>query len=109
MEKWVKALESGRYKQGKKRLKTRTGNYCCLGVLCAISRLGKFNKKGLFKISGDQIEEEVPPLAVKNWAGLKTFNGELGGGLISLTQLNDKGNQSFKEIAAIIKKKYRSL
>ena len=31
-EKWVKALRSGDYKQGKKRL-THAGRYCCLGVL----------------------------------------------------------------------------
>ena len=33
--KWIKALRSGRYKQGRKRL--RTGNkYCCLGVACKV-------------------------------------------------------------------------
>ena len=29
---WIKALESGRYKQGKGRLK-KEDRYCCLGVL----------------------------------------------------------------------------
>jgi hypothetical protein len=29
---WIKALESGKYKQGRKRLK-HGGRFCCLGVL----------------------------------------------------------------------------
>ena len=33
MEKWVKALESGRYKQGNGSL-LRDGQFCCLGVAC---------------------------------------------------------------------------
>lgn len=32
-EAWINALRSGRYKQGKKALKTIDGEYCCLGVL----------------------------------------------------------------------------
>ena len=30
--KWLEALESGEYKQGYKRLKGKSGGYCCLGV-----------------------------------------------------------------------------
>lgn len=29
---WTAALRSGRYKQGKKRLRTSDNTYCCLGV-----------------------------------------------------------------------------
>lgn len=32
-DKWVAALRSGKYKQGKHVLRTKDGNYCCLGVL----------------------------------------------------------------------------
>ncbi len=40
-EKWVAAIRSGKYKQGKRRLKKinhLTGDleYCCLGILCEI-------------------------------------------------------------------------
>lgn len=31
--KWIEALRSGEYKQGKKSLKNENGAYCCLGVL----------------------------------------------------------------------------
>lgn len=35
--KWVEALRSGRYKQGKGQLKNGTNNsFCCLGVFCEI-------------------------------------------------------------------------
>jgi hypothetical protein len=38
-EKWVKALRSGEYKQGRDELKSSTDDgfeFCCLGVLCDI-------------------------------------------------------------------------
>ncbi len=47
--KWVEALRSDKYKQGQEYL--NAGNqYCCLGVLCKISRgpLFKDNKDGSF-------------------------------------------------------------
>jgi hypothetical protein len=34
IQKWVDALRSGNYKQGKQYLKDDQGRYCCLGVLC---------------------------------------------------------------------------
>jgi len=34
--KWVEALRSGKYKQGRKTLK-HAGRYCCLGVLCEVA------------------------------------------------------------------------
>lgn len=35
---WVEALRSGRYKQGRKALRNIDDSYCCLGVLCDISK-----------------------------------------------------------------------
>lgn len=35
-QKWIDALRSGEYKQGKGTLQNKLG-YCCLGVLCKIS------------------------------------------------------------------------
>lgn len=34
--KWVEALRSGEYTQGKHRLRTKDNDFCCLGVLCDI-------------------------------------------------------------------------
>ncbi len=36
IQKWVKALRSGKYKQGRGALQSKKG-YCCLGVLCKIT------------------------------------------------------------------------
>jgi hypothetical protein len=44
--KWVKALESGKFKRGKWQLKTQLG-YCCLGVLCKITDTD-FDPEGYF-------------------------------------------------------------
>jgi hypothetical protein len=34
--KWVDALRSGNYSQGKEVLRSKDNNFCCLGVLCDI-------------------------------------------------------------------------
>lgn len=34
--KWIAALRSGTYPQGRGHLRTNEGGYCCLGVLCDI-------------------------------------------------------------------------
>ena len=34
-KKWIEALRSGRFKQGKNALKTND-KHCCLGVLCEV-------------------------------------------------------------------------
>lgn len=36
-DKWCEALRSGKYKQGRTRLKNEHGEYCCLGVLTEVS------------------------------------------------------------------------
>ena len=33
---WEKALESGKYKKGKGRLRSENDEYCCLGVACEL-------------------------------------------------------------------------
>lgn len=47
VKKWIAALRSGEYKQGRDALVQKTGKglrYCCLGVLCDISK-DEFNLK----------------------------------------------------------------
>lgn len=43
--KLVAALRSGEYEQGRNSLRTRGDSYCCLGVACDISGLGKWEKR----------------------------------------------------------------
>lgn len=43
-QKWVAALNSGEYQQGKDVLKTKDNKFCCLGVLCDL-HAKEFNKQ----------------------------------------------------------------
>lgn len=38
-EKWVAALRSGKYLQGRLALRSPEGGYCCLGVLCRVAKI----------------------------------------------------------------------
>lgn len=119
MKKWVKALRSGKYKQGesylvKYKMHDETGDivrelsFCCLGVLCQINGVN-------IAIGVDELLGEDTRLQV----GLKTHNGQLNknykvpnkyleGTVSNLADLNDNG-LSFKQIANIIEKNYKDL
>lgn len=128
-KKWVKALRSGKYKQGEGCLKQtdipkNKTYHCCLGVLCELyneqmtqSKKKKLNddidKYGLYSFEEDI---EVLPDNVRQWAGLigKTgsFNNDVktddGVYYASLAEMNDLGC-SFKEIANTIEKEWGNL
>ena len=111
-EKWVAALRSGEYEQGKGMLKTEDGKYCCLGVLCDLySKEKESNEK--FELSEDVYSfigtSGVLPREVREWAGIDTPNPIVASGdrYESLATFNDgiKGSIdsiSFKEIADLI-------
>lgn len=118
-EKWVAALRSGEYKQGKEFLRTATDEFCCLGVLCDLAV-----KNGViisprprgegraYEYDGDSISG-VSSRTVRTWSGLRDFLGEffkdeLRTGKMSLARMNDNG-KTFTEIADIIEKHYEEL
>jgi hypothetical protein len=78
--KWVTALLSGEYKQGKGWLRSRNEEFCCLGVLCDLASkegVGDWNlsadKTGISiyrYIADDQPNGAELPLPVQRWAGL---------------------------------------
>lgn len=135
-QKWVEALRSGKYRQGKMALKTKskrgTVRHCCLGVLCELYNKNHKNKLKVKKNTNpcDQIEgspnttvfeyDSYPktlPDKVKNWAGIDENTGQFlrGDGyevknqkLFHLADMNDQG-ASFKEIANFIEKRYQDL
>ena len=49
-EDWTAALRSGNFPQGKGHLK-KDGNYCCLGVLCAIADVPREYHSGLEEVA----------------------------------------------------------
>ena len=112
-KKWVKALRSGEYKQGKELL--REGDkFCCLGVACELAvKEGIINNP---KIIQKPFVSHVSPLyeyekktthlpeKVMKWLGLRDNEGGFFTGRKKrkyLTTLNDNG-RSFKQIARYI-------
>ena len=89
-KKWVDALRSGKYKQGRGRLKA-SGKFCCLGVLCSVVRAKNW------------VGDALLPSHVRAKAGLDCYNPgvEYHRHQISLAELNDNGT-SFAEIAGLI-------
>lgn len=121
---WVAALRSGKYDQGKGRLRSENGGYCCLGVLCDLygNDLWRFED-----YVGDDEEEDnesdwlmrdwqyapnkgeekstvLPPL-VMEWAGLPHQNPRIEHSYNTLAEANDKG-ASFDAIADIIEEQF---
>jgi len=122
-KKWVKALRSGKYKQGKGYLKQFNSKneprHCCLGVLCELynESMKKNHKQTLYT---EEMEDNASgtsfirfntidgglPQAVRKWAGVKKYLGDF---IIDdersecLAVLNDSGKK-FSTIASIIEK-----
>lgn len=127
-KKWVKALRSGKYKQGQGYLKQYTNKgelrHCCLGVLCELynDSMKKNHKKTLITkirngLTNDYItfnkKEGELPVLVRKWAGI---NDSLGSYAVedvveeidSLAGMNDCG-KTFKTIANFIEKNVENL
>lgn len=125
-KKWVKALRSGKYKQGKGYLKQFTSKneprHCCLGVLCELydQQMKKNHKKTLHSehmvdktgtefIRLNEHDGGLPRL-VREWANIINPLGEFVNKdrLEYLADLNDDGKK-FSTIADIIEKNVESL
>jgi len=127
-KKWIKALRSGKYKQGKVYLKQLNSKneprHCCLGVLCELydQQMKKNHKKTLFTehmidsetdaefVSFNKHDGGLPKL-VREWAGITSPLGEFINDkdrVEYLADLNDDGKK-FSTIADIIEKNVESL
>lgn len=96
--KWVEALRSGKYQQGKSALRCED-QFCCLGVLCDISGAGQWNEThhGIYEyvVRGNS-SRMGPPEPWQNSIGLRLEeSGELW-------RMNDIRDKSFAEIADYI-------
>jgi len=107
--KWLEALRSGRFQQGRDQLATNIygfdedlddervvdREYCCLGVLaCVVDPEQKDWRDG---------ESELPP-ALADKVGLVDNHDTEGGVQDMLAGLNDHQEWSFKKIAAYIER-----
>ena len=110
-KKWVGALRSGEYKQGRSILYNREDNtFCCLGVLCDLAV-----KEGIVTTIVGTTEDivdctffgmekayEYLPEEVMEWANLSDNAPFVG--IYTLTELNDDFKMSFENIADRIEK-----
>jgi hypothetical protein len=119
-DRWVAALRSGEYEQGRGQLREGK-SFCCLGVLCDIyqKEQGKghwqdLQENGLYEFADDEIGldwSEVLPDHVMEWAGMCTTAGTfaMGEEFNTLVELNDDDGSSFPQIADTIEQKWEVL
>jgi hypothetical protein len=93
-QKWIKALRSGKFKQGNGCLH-RDGRYCCLGVACAVSGM-KHVPRGLIISRELPKYDDVPDII----RGSTTDNSIVD----QLVNMNDFERKDFNEIADYIQK-----
>jgi hypothetical protein len=116
-KKWLAALRSGKFKQGKGMLRTENNEFCCLGVLCEIARVegvipnpvhavpnwDNTGKKAWFYGKGsiaDGRRNGTLPDEVRAWAGLEAGNPWIGEN--TAAHWNDGAKKSFVEIADLV-------
>lgn len=121
-QKWLDALRSGEYTQGKRMLRQDNNAFCCLGVLCDLHAKetghmwDDFSKHliGNERIKYSYCHDAVRlPDEVMDWAGLDSTCGELqreipmesGTDCNCLTGLNDDGF-TFVQIADVIEEQF---
>lgn len=103
--KWIAALRSGEYEQGRNFLREE-GSYCCLGVLCELHAKETGNEWTIGELYLG--EKYFLPAEVQKWAGIDDRNpcfADKDGHASFLSDLNDAG-RSFKWIANIIEENF---
>ncbi len=94
-EKWLRALRSGRYKQTQHTLR-KSGlakTYCCLGVLCNVSKEGKWENNGRVYVVGPNASRNYIPKVLLPKFGITDKTQK------KLAFMNDANKMSFEKIA----------
>ena len=102
-EKWLEALRSGEYKQGRGALRNKDDEYCCLGVLCDVVKGSdgvqmSWADDGNLWTLGSFIG--YPPPRVMYLADLNS------GQVLQLITRNDDWGNTFEEIADYIEENF---
>lgn len=97
--KWVEALRSGKYRQGRKQLRIRhpggDDSYCCLGVLCDLIAPDLWRRNAPHPTFSHESAVAMPNSNIRGAARLRKTEAD------ELAAMNDNG-MSFAEIAASI-------
>ena len=106
----LEALRSGKYEQGRYRLKSSSERFCCLGVLCELAvEAGVIPPVRITTGGQYEYDSEVNelPWKVQKWSGIQTPDAKLlqEEGSDSLIGFNDAG-YTFEQIADIIESKF---
>lgn len=96
--KWIAALRSGEYKQGRHYLRDEDDQFCCLGVAADLVGVEWEKRPSGVWSADDQASMLGDSLCNKLGLSLTGYLRSLGN---SLASLNDDG-RSFREIAAVI-------
>lgn len=101
--KWVSALRSGKYKQGKGVLHDAdSSSFCCLGVLCEVMGVEQIDIDSPAVAYGHRSNVTMPGADVLRRAGLSMDQAR------RLAHFNDNRGRSFHEIADYIEREYLS-
>ena len=100
--KWIEALRSGKYAQGKGALQTEDG-YCCLGVACEVIIPKKKQKRD----SSKRLKGSFPETPSPKWLIEVNDDYQEKTGKDTLSTLNDEYEETFKQIATKLMKTYR--
>src|SRR5580692_6183029 len=77
--KWVRALRSGKYQQGRSKLHNLENQFCCLGVLCDLAvKAGVISTPLVDSSVGSYSYEDAAyylPVAVRTWSGVRDSSG----------------------------------
>lgn len=106
--KWVAALRSGKYEQGRGRLYSKIDDtYCCLGVLCKVAEIphgtGPYERAFMFDVQGNLESFSYTPC--REWWN-HNFGYSTDIGYDKYFTLNDNVGMSFAEIADVIEKDF---
>ena len=107
--KWVAALRSGEYKQGRDVLHNNKSNtYCCLGVLCRVAEfetVGFSDSATVFSIPGFTPSSTSIPV---EFFGIDPNNSKINpvDKVIDFNDRSDSAHRGFKGIATYIEKHF---
>lgn len=114
IRKWVDALRSGRYQQGRGSLHGTPQEFCCLGVACDIYRQEtgngewqspfEFEEDDTYFMLDGQLYQSLPPTKVDDYFGIDPIYHKPEFDLPKFITMNDEDKLTFEQIADVIER-----